>query len=236
MPRQLLWTSNTDTGFVNNAPQVVGGVYTTSSNNPSTVTPTVTDPDFGDTYSLTIVTPPKYGTAQVLANRIVYTPSSGFFGVDALEIEARDSSNKTGRGYLTYVVTTAALSPVTTSQGVYTNRIDVSTDQTLGEFAPTGGEKLYKVMAKDTDEADYSLISGAIPSASYSDSRAAVQDNSVGRKMSYTVEKIVRIAGQDYTVSKTAVGNGYVNNAPSAPNAQGHAHMRCEQQRSRRLH
>jgi len=63
-------------GPVNSAPTATSASITTAEDTASApATPSVTDPDAGDTHTFTIVTPPAYGTAAVVNNRLVYTPS-----------------------------------------------------------------------------------------------------------------------------------------------------------------
>jgi len=77
---------------VNDAPQVADLTATTLQDTATpNLQPVITDPDAGDSHTLTIVTGPANGTAQVNGSRITYTPSAGFYGVDTLTFKATDS-------------------------------------------------------------------------------------------------------------------------------------------------
>ena len=76
----------------NSAPTAASASITTVQDTASDgVTPQVTDPDAGDTHTLSIVSQPTNGSAQVIDNKLVYTPDSGFVGGDSFQFSARDS-------------------------------------------------------------------------------------------------------------------------------------------------
>src|SRR6266702_3908648 len=57
------------------------------------VTPSVTDPDAGDTFTFSIVTQPANGAAAVVNNQLVYTPAPNYNGPDSFTFRATDSTN-----------------------------------------------------------------------------------------------------------------------------------------------
>lgn len=56
----------------------------------SPVTPEVIDPDLQDHHTFTLLTQPLYGTAEVVNNRLIYTPQNNFYGVDTFSYQATD--------------------------------------------------------------------------------------------------------------------------------------------------
>lgn len=54
--------------------------------------------DAGTGLTITSVTTPSHGTAQILSNRIVYVPTAGYRGTDTFTYTARDAGNQTRTG------------------------------------------------------------------------------------------------------------------------------------------
>jgi len=76
----------------NRAPTFTSANITTDENTQSAgVSPQVTDLDASDTHTISIVSGPSNGTAQVISNQLVYTPDSGFYGSDSFGFRATDS-------------------------------------------------------------------------------------------------------------------------------------------------
>ena len=57
------------------------------------VTPNVSDPDAGDSFTFSIVTQPANGTAAVVSNQLVYTPLADYNGPDSFTFRATDSTS-----------------------------------------------------------------------------------------------------------------------------------------------
>ncbi len=79
-------------GGGNNAPTAASASITTYEDTSSEgVSAQVTDPDDGADHVISIVLQPTNGTAQVINNKLVYTPDSGFVGDDNFQFSATDS-------------------------------------------------------------------------------------------------------------------------------------------------
>ena len=76
------------------APTAASASITTDEDTPSAaVTPSVTDPDAGDSFTFIIVTQPAHGAAAVVSNQLVYTPAPNYNGPDSFTFRATDSTN-----------------------------------------------------------------------------------------------------------------------------------------------
>jgi hypothetical protein len=84
--------TGTGGGSGNKAPTEASAVIETMEALPNVpVTPTVLDPNPGDTHTFSIVTQPINGTAWVVNNMLVYQPDIGFVGADSFTFKAEDS-------------------------------------------------------------------------------------------------------------------------------------------------
>ncbi|MEO7014505.1 MAG: Ig-like domain-containing protein, partial [Dokdonella sp.] len=68
------------------------------------------DPD-GGTLTLTSVTPPASGSAVISANRIIYTPTAGFVGVDSFRYSVSDGQGGSGSALVSVSVGALANTP-----------------------------------------------------------------------------------------------------------------------------
>src|SRR5256885_9992456 len=57
------------------------------------VTPSVSDPDAGETFTFSVASQPANGSAAVVSNQLVYTPASNYNGPDSFTFRATDSTN-----------------------------------------------------------------------------------------------------------------------------------------------
>ncbi|WP_225610360.1 Ig-like domain-containing protein [Pseudomonas sp. PDM19] len=92
---------------VNDAPQATGAtIVTDEGKTSSSVIPWVVDPDLGngDTFTFQIIGQPVHGSIKLVAGALVYTPSSQYFGDDALTIRATDSGGLWVDGQVRVVV------------------------------------------------------------------------------------------------------------------------------------
>jgi hypothetical protein len=89
--RSVTGTATVDVTAVNQAPTAASAAITTAEDTQGAADPSVTDPDTGDSHTFSIVTPPANGTAQVVGNRLVYTPDADFNGSDPFTFQATDS-------------------------------------------------------------------------------------------------------------------------------------------------
>ncbi|MBP7867876.1 MAG: PKD domain-containing protein [Acidobacteria bacterium] len=93
---------------VNDAPTSASASITTKQDQPSDpVSPQVTDPDGDTVFTITVETQPAHGTAEVVNNQLVYTPSAGYFGADSFTFRAADAGGLpvTGTAAVTVVET-----------------------------------------------------------------------------------------------------------------------------------
>ncbi len=89
----------------NAAPTAASATIVTDEDTPSApVTPTVTDPDLGDTHTFAIVAQPLHGTALVQSNKLVYTPAKDYHGNDSLTFRATDAGGLSVVGIATITV------------------------------------------------------------------------------------------------------------------------------------
>ena len=100
------------------APTSASATLATAADTPSApVTPTVSDPDPGDTFTFSIVTQPGRGLAAVTAGQLVYTPDPAFSGADQFTFRATDSGGLSVDGTATVSVTAANHAPTATGGG-----------------------------------------------------------------------------------------------------------------------
>jgi len=77
-----------------NPPTATSASITTSEDTASAgVTPSVSDPDAGDSFTFSIVTQPANGTATVVNNQLVYAPAADYNGPDSFTFRATDSTD-----------------------------------------------------------------------------------------------------------------------------------------------
>jgi Big-like domain-containing protein len=77
-----------------NPPTATSASITTNEDTTSVpVTPGVTDPDAGETFTFSVVSQPANGTAAVVNNQLVYTPAADYNGPDSFSFRATDSTN-----------------------------------------------------------------------------------------------------------------------------------------------
>src|SRR5882724_324964 len=82
------------------------------------VTPSVTDPDAGDTFTFSIVTQSVNGAAAVVNNQLVYTPDANFNGQDGFTFRATDSGGLSAVGTANVTVAPVADAPSATHAGI----------------------------------------------------------------------------------------------------------------------
>lgn len=90
---------------INKAPTAASASITTNEDTPSAgVTPSVTDPDDGDTHTFTIESQPQHGNASVSNAQLFYTPAQDYHGSDSFEFRATDSGGLSVVGRATVTV------------------------------------------------------------------------------------------------------------------------------------
>ena len=126
---------------VNQPPVATKDSYTVdqnSSNNSLNVLANDTDPD-GDALAITGVTAPAHGTAVVLNNRVSYTPTAGYIGVDTFTYSISDGKGGTASAAVTMTVQSAAV-----------NRPPVAVNDAF-TVAVSSSNNSFNVLANDTD-------------------------------------------------------------------------------------
>jgi hypothetical protein len=104
---------------VNDPPVVADLAIMTAEDTPSApATPTVIDPDVGDSYTLAIVTQPGRGLATVVGNQLVYTPDADFNGHDSFTFRATDSGGLFAIATASVTVTPVPDAPSATRAGI----------------------------------------------------------------------------------------------------------------------
>ena len=102
-------------GTTNQAPTQTSAIIATAEDTTSVpVTPSVTDPNAGDTHTFTIVTPPTNGAASIVANQLVYTPNANFNGADNFSFRATDQGGLSVVGTAAVTVSPVNDAPVIT--------------------------------------------------------------------------------------------------------------------------
>src|SRR5262245_62159242 len=115
----VVGTASVAVAPVNDPPVVESLAITTAEDTPSApVTPSVLDPDIGDTHAFTIVTQPGRGLATVAGNQIVYTPDANFNGQDSFVFRATDSGGLSAVGTASVTVSPVADAPSATRAGI----------------------------------------------------------------------------------------------------------------------
>jgi hypothetical protein len=104
---------------VNDPPAVADlSIFATEDVASAPVTPTVTDPDVGDTHTFAIVTQPGRGLASVVGNQLVYTPDPNFSGQDSFTFRATDSGGLVAVAAANVTVAPVADAPSATRAGI----------------------------------------------------------------------------------------------------------------------
>lgn len=90
----------------NNTPTSVGTGYTINVNSSiiSAAIP-VSDPDVGDTHTISLSGFANHGIASISGNLFSYTPDHDFVGTDTIPVQAADEYNAIVNGYITVKVT-----------------------------------------------------------------------------------------------------------------------------------
>ncbi|MDQ6989057.1 MAG: tandem-95 repeat protein, partial [Mariprofundaceae bacterium] len=103
---------------VNSAPTASTAVITTAEDTASVaVTPTVVDPDVGDTFTFTILAQGANGVASIVANQLVYTPNLNVNGTDNFTYTVKDAAGLTVAGTANVTVTAINDAPVISLTG-----------------------------------------------------------------------------------------------------------------------
>lgn len=100
----------------NQAPTATSAIFSTSKNIASApVTPSVTDPNAGDTHTFAIESQPVNGVASIVSNQLVYTPKTNISGADSFTFRATDAGGLFVTGTASVTVTNSAPASVVAS-------------------------------------------------------------------------------------------------------------------------
>jgi len=216
LPETKLWTTSTVTGYVNNIPTRVYGVFQTNEGSGFSFAPKVDDADVNDSHTFRIITPPEYGSASATGSLVQYSPQAGFFGVDSFEVEAQDGPGGKVRGFVTVVVKALNEQPLNASKGTYKDRIVLDWTALKAKFGNTNGSVFYKVLAQGPSDPVYQELVASHSAISFNDARGGLKDKTIGNQMNYKFEAYLNIDGLNYKVSSSRVEKGWVNNPPQA--------------------
>jgi len=153
------------------APVVTPQSFTVNNPGSFVVTPVVTDPDGGTTFTLTVSTAPLHGTTVVAGGSITYTPTPGYAGPDSFTVTATDPGGASGFAVMSATVVTpvpATPSPVVATDGLFVGRVDI----TWGASANAQGYRV-RVGTSATDPAPVQIADLTAPTLSYIDNAAA---------------------------------------------------------------
>ena len=107
---------------VNDAPTATSAAISTLENTTSAgIDPVVIDVDIGDSHTFVIATQPANGTADVVANQLVYTPDTNHNGSDSFTFTATDSGGEAVTGTASVSVGAVNNAPTATSASITTN-------------------------------------------------------------------------------------------------------------------
>jgi hypothetical protein len=105
-----------------NAPTEASASITTNEDTTSApVTPSVTDPDAGETFTFSIVAQSANGAAAVVSNQLVYTPAPNYNGPDSFTFRATDSTNLSVVGTASVTVLAVNDPPSVADLGIVTS-------------------------------------------------------------------------------------------------------------------
>ncbi|MGB6382342.1 MAG: Ig-like domain-containing protein [Syntrophobacteria bacterium] len=125
---------------INGAPTSTSATITTDEDTASSgVTPSVTDPDNGDTHTFSIISQPANGTASVSSNQLIYTPSADFNGTDSFTFKATDTGGLWVEGTASVTV-----NPINDAPVAVNDAYSVDEDTTLTVALPG-------ILGNDTD-------------------------------------------------------------------------------------
>lgn len=135
----------------NQPPVAVADVATTAAGRPVTIAVLANDTDpEGDALTLAGVGTPANGTATISDGRVIYTPRTGFSGMDTFTYTVRDSQGATSTGTVRVTVI-ANLAPVANPDNA---------------FVLKGQSVIINVLANDTDpEGDALRVTRVFPGA-----------------------------------------------------------------------
>jgi hypothetical protein len=125
----------------NGAPTAASASITTDEDTPSApVTPSVTDPDAGETFTFSIASQPASGTAAVVNNQLVYAPAPNYSGPDSFTFRATDSANQSVVGTASVTVLAVNDPPSVADLGVFTSEDVASAPVTPAVIDPDVGD------------------------------------------------------------------------------------------------
>lgn len=190
----------------NTPPSAASGNFTTSFETPVTFTPTWTDPDSGDSWTLSISTQPPHGTATVSAGKITYTPNGGFVGSDSFTFVVTDSKGAFASGTASGTVNPVVpmqVSSVTATQGTLIGSVQLSWPSATSATS-------YDVLRGLTPSDPSPSVLGNVAVLNFTDATA-----SAGVKYWYSI----RSRNASATGTESPVSSGFADTPPSGASA-----------------
>jgi len=124
-----------------NPPTAASASITTNEDTTSApVTPSVSDPDAGDTFTFSIIIQPANGTAAVVNNQLVYTPAPNYNGPDSFSFRAADSTNLSVAGTASVTVLAVNDPPSVADLGIVASEDAASAPVTPAVIDPDIGD------------------------------------------------------------------------------------------------
>src|SRR6266853_3482843 len=128
-------------GQLGNPPTAASASIITNEDTTSApVTPSVTDPDAGDTFTFSIVTQSANGAAAVVNNQLVYTPAPNYNGLDSFTFRATDSTNLSVVGTASVTVLAVNDPPSVADLSIFTSEDTASAPVTPAVTDPDVGD------------------------------------------------------------------------------------------------
>ncbi len=152
-------------GFADTPPAGPTGTFTTLEGQAVMVVPSWIDNDPGESFTLTVVTPPAHGTAQVNSGQIRYTPLANYTGSDTFQFSVTDRAGASVSGWVNGLIEPGipdAPRTLIVSQGTILGSIKLDWQAMLGT-------QQYLVTRAETAGASQPDVIATIPGNSFSD-------------------------------------------------------------------
>jgi len=194
---------------VNQAPIATNDVRITEEGDPVSITvlDNDTDPD-GDRLSIDIITQPSNGTARVQGNnRIIYSPASGFSGIDSFVYQVSDGNGATANATVEVTVTGNNGNPTANNDAVSTPEgVAISIDVLANDTDPDA-DTLTLSLVTAPSNGTAALVSGLIsyqPAAGFSGADSLVYGIDDGNGGAATATVNITVSSVNTTPVATA--------------------------------
>lgn len=156
-------------GFADTPPSAATASFTCNQESSVSFSPTYADPDFGDAFTLAIVTQPSNGAASVSSGKLKYVANSGFAGDDSFQFSVTDKAGAVALGTASGSVvafTPAAPSGVSATKGTKVGEVDVS-------WNPVSYARSYSIFAGSSASDPSPVLLGSSATSSFVDTGSA---------------------------------------------------------------